>query len=66
MNTDKIYAENLASEYAQKDTSQITALRKLDRKVKLPATVFAYSFGAVSSLILGNRLVGNKPDCEVN
>lgn len=53
MNTDKIYAENLASEYAPKDTSRITALRKLDRQAKLPATVFTYSFGAASALILG-------------
>ena len=52
MNTDKIYAENLAIEYAPKDTSRITALRKLDRQAKLPATVFTYTFGVASALIL--------------
>ena len=40
MNTDKIYAEQLANEYALKDTSKVIALRKLDAKAKLPATVF--------------------------
>ena len=30
MNTDKIYAEQLANEYAPKDTSGVIALRKLD------------------------------------
>ena len=35
MNTDKIYAETLASEYAPKDTSKVTALKKLDRKSKI-------------------------------
>ena len=35
MNTDKIYAEQLANEYAPKDTSKVVALRKLDRKAKL-------------------------------
>ena len=30
MNTDKIYAEQLANEYAPKDTSKVIALRKLD------------------------------------
>lgn len=53
MNTDKIYAEQLANEYAPKDTSKVTALRKLDRKAKLPATVFTYTFGIVAALITG-------------
>ena len=43
MNTDKIYAEQLANEYALKDTSKVIALRKLDAKAKLPATVFTYT-----------------------
>ena len=34
MNTDKIYAEQLANEYAPKDTSKVVALRKLDAKAK--------------------------------
>lgn len=42
MNTDKIYAEQLANEYAPKDTSKVVALRKLDAKAKLPPTVFVY------------------------
>lgn len=53
MNTDKIYAEHLANEYAPKDTSKVVALRKLDAKAKLPATVFTYSFGIISALVLG-------------
>ena len=40
MNTDKIYAEQLANEYAPKDTSKVVALRKLDARAKLPATIF--------------------------
>lgn len=53
MNTDKIYAEQLANEYAPKDTSKVVALRKLDAKAKLPATVFTYTLGVIASLILG-------------
>ena len=53
MNTDKIYAESIAKEYAPKDNSKIVALRKLDAKAKMPATVFAYTFGIISSLIAG-------------
>ena len=53
MNTDKLYAESIAKEYAPKDNSKIIALRKLDAKAKLPATVFTYTFGIISSLIAG-------------
>lgn len=53
MNTDKIYAEQLANEYAPKDASKVVALRKLDKKAKLPANVFAYTFGVVSALVTG-------------
>lgn len=53
MNTDKIYAEHLVNEYAPKDDSKVIALRKLDAKAKLPATIFAYTFGIISALITG-------------
>ena len=53
MNTDKIYAEQLANEYAPKDTSKVVALRKLDARAKLPATIFAYTFGIIAALITG-------------
>ena len=56
MNTDKIYAERLASEYAVKDTSKVTALKKLDRQAKLPATIFAYSVGIVAALVTGTGM----------
>ena len=53
MNTDKIYAEHLANEYAPKDNSKVIALRKLDAKAKMPATVFTYTFGIIASLVTG-------------
>lgn len=53
MNTDKIYAEHLANEYAPKDTSKVVALRKLDARAKRPANIFAYTFGVIASLIAG-------------
>ena len=56
MNTDKIYAEQLANEYAPKDTSKVVALRKLDKRAKLPATVFTYTFGIVTALIFGTGM----------
>ena len=53
MNTDKIYAEQLANEYTPKDTSKVAALRKLDARAKRPANVFAYTFGVIASLVAG-------------
>ena len=53
MNTDKIIAESIAKEYAPKDNSKIIALKKLDNRAKLPAVVFAYSFGIASALVVG-------------
>lgn len=56
MNTDRIYAESIAKEYAPKDHSKIVALRKLDKRAKRPANVFAYTFGVISSLVLGTGM----------
>lgn len=53
MNTDKIFAEAIANEYAPKNASKVIALKKLDRKAKSKAEIFAYSFGVVMSLVLG-------------
>ena len=56
MNTDKIYAESIAKEYAPKDNSKIIALRKLDKKAKLPSTIFTYTFGIISALVAGTGM----------
>ena len=56
MNTEKLYAESIAKEYAPKGDSKIIALRKLDKRAKLPATVFTYIFGIVSTLVLGTGM----------
>ena len=56
MNTDKIYAEQLANEYAPKDTSKVVALRKLDAKAKRPANIFTYTLGVISALIFGTGM----------
>lgn len=56
MNTDKIYAESIAKEYAPKENSKIMALRKLDNKAKLPATIFAYTFGILTTLLAGTGM----------
>ena len=56
MNTDKIYAEHIVNEYSAKQTSKVIALKKLDAKVKNPANIFTFTFGIISSLVLGTGM----------
>ena len=56
MNTDKIYAEHIANEYAPKNTTKVNQLKKLDAKAKRSATIFTYSFGVICTLILGTGM----------
>lgn len=53
MNTDRAYAEKIASEYAPQETRKAVALKKLDRRAKRPALVFAYFFGSIMALAIG-------------
>ena len=56
MNTDKFYAEQIANEYAPKQERKVKELKRLDNKVKLPPTIFTYTFGIISSLVLGTGM----------
>ena len=56
MNTDKILAESIAKDYAPKQGSKIAALKRLDNKAKLPATIFTYTFGIASALVFGTGM----------
>jgi len=56
MNTDKLLAEAIAKDYAPRESSGIVALRKLDRRAKRPAVIFAYTWGIVFALILGTGM----------
>ena len=56
MNTDKLIAESIAKDYAPKESSKLVALKKLDNKAKLPATIFTYSWGIVSALVFGTGM----------
>ena len=65
MDTDKIYAEHIANEYSKKNESKVLALKKLDRKAKKPAEIFAYTNGIIMSIVFGigmclsMRVIGN-------
>ena len=43
----------IKEEYEVKEDSNFNKLKKLDRKAKLPSTIFAYTFGVVGTLVMG-------------
>ena len=46
-------AQKIRSQYMEKQSAELDALRKLDKKVKYPAYVFAYIFGSISAIVMG-------------
>ncbi len=56
VDTDKIYAEAIVNEYSKKIASKVVALKKLDRAAKRPFEIFAYTFGIISTLIMGTGM----------
>ncbi len=54
MNADKKeYLAQIREQYGEKTTTKLDELKALDRKVKMPAEIFAYIFGVVGALVLG-------------
>lgn len=56
MNTDKIFAEKVANDYAPKKTTKVVALKKLDNLVKKPAYIFAWIYGIIFTLVFGTGM----------
>ena len=52
-NDKSFMVEKIRTKYVEKKDSSLDELRKLDRKVKAPAEVFAYIFGSISALVMG-------------
>lgn len=48
--------QRIRADYVEKKVTKLDELKALDRKVKRPAEIFAYSFGALSSLVLGTGM----------
>ncbi len=45
--------QKIRSRYTEQTSAELEQLKKLDKKVKAPANVFAYTFGSVAALIMG-------------
>ena len=52
-NDQQFMAQKIRTQYMEKQTTELDALRALDAKVKRPANVFAYVFGSLSAIVMG-------------
>ena len=52
-NYQEFLVQKIRSQYTEKESTELDALRELDAKVKRPANVFAYIFGSISAIIMG-------------
>lgn len=53
MKTNTQFVEKILDEYSGKKESKVDVLKRLDRKAKTPAEIFAFSFGITMSLVFG-------------
>lgn len=52
-NDQEFLVQKIRTQYTEKQSTELDALRELDGKVKRPANVFAYTFGTISAIIMG-------------
>ena len=55
-NSQNFMVEKIRTQYIEKESTELDALRELDAKVKRPANVFAYIFGSISAIIMGSGM----------
>ena len=55
-NDQQFIAQKIRTQYMEKQSTELDALRALDAKVKRPANVFAYVFGSISAIIMGGGM----------
>lgn len=52
-NDQEFLVQKIRTQYTEKENTQLDELRSLDKKVKRPANVFAYTFGTISAIVMG-------------
>ena len=53
MKDQEFLVQKIRTQYTEKQNTDLDELKALDAKVKRPANVFAYTYGSVSSIIMG-------------
>ena len=52
-NDRQFIAQKIRSQYIEKESTELDELRLLDKRVRRPANIFAYTFGIISAIIMG-------------
>jgi hypothetical protein len=52
-NDQQFMAQKIRTQYMEKQSTELDALRELDARVKRPANVFAYVFGSIGAIVMG-------------
>ena len=52
-NDQEFIVQKIRTQYTEKESTELDALKALDNKVKRPANTFAYLFGSISAIIMG-------------
>ncbi len=55
-NDQEFLVQKIRTQYTEKEYTQIDLLKKLDKKVKRPANLFAYIFGSMAAVIMGSGM----------
>lgn len=52
-NDAQFLAQKIRTQYTERQHTELDELKALDRKVKRPANIFAYTYGSVSAIVMG-------------
>lgn len=55
-NDQQFLAQKIRAQYLEKESTELDALRTLDRRVRRTPAVFAWIFGSISALIMGSGM----------
>lgn len=55
-NDQEFLVQKIRTQYMEKESTRLDALKELDTKVKRPATVFAYAFGSIGAVVMGSGM----------
>ncbi|MBR4027259.1 MAG: dihydropteridine reductase [Lachnospiraceae bacterium] len=55
-NSQNFIVEKIRTQYIEKESTDLDALRKLDAKVKKPINIFTYVFGSLGAVVMGSGM----------
>ncbi len=55
-NDQEFIVQKIRTQYMEKESTELDALRALDAKVKRPANLFAYIFGSFAAIVMGSGM----------